>query len=435
MASYNKTVLVQQPDLLQKCLTISLGNNAEMDPIEYYNSNSDSLTKFFRSSISEDFKISKDDFEGLDEGFNIIYYIDTAGNLIAYTKYNENLHYSKADVIIKTNFKIAIENDTTALSDQLIQDTNKVGVERYSYTSGESIKNYKESGMPTFLGTYNTSVESTLRDGSCIFNRDSIVRSGLLEHLDFSSGFFMKDAIQEGFSKYDIAAYKGGIALYAWREKEDCFDVRIVSLSKQNLFGDPILLTKKSLGYVKIPYKDLDVNRILYFAGKYAVLNKTNNQAILFNLETETVDNIDSSKFFIDLYDKTCKVVSLNEGDLGNIFPELNDLEPLSNIFIKKGNWVITKTGKYYGPYFNYTVNDDNIIVVNDRTLLACENNTWKLVRGEEDGFEIDLNNIYQSPLQYFRRNSFYSGKIKTIIAAYKGIIYYMTDNGEIKYL
>lgn len=446
MANYN-TYLTSKPELLKNnCSRIQLIldniSKANSDILQnFIDKNSKVVAESSRTKDSDSntfpaFKITKDKISG--EKFNVIIYFNNSGEILGYTKFNDDIEYSNADIYISTDFKINAGTTESSLSDILIiDDFEKLGTNPYQYTSLEKILKEKEEYK--HISGYTTSLEGTLRDGSCILNRQGIVRYGQLQHLDFSTGFYMVDSLMSGFDNFNLGSYKGGIALYGWRKRDSFIDVRAVSLSKQNLFGHPTLLTRKGSGYIEIPAGKLGVNGVRYCAGRFVALEKiSSNTPLLFNLENESVEDV-GNDFIIDSYDRSCRVTTISES-LCKVYPELNDVDTPQFLYAKYGSCGILKnTGGliYRTPYFEYkpTKSSSTVLIVNEKTILYEGENSWMLKQDGKEDEAIDLEKPYKSSLIYFRRNQVYPGKIKKFIAAYKGLIYYITDDNKINFI
>lgn len=407
-----------------------------------------------REDVSKPFECSLSNVPGDKDtfSFNIVLFLyqekdEVSGSvineiLLAFTKFKSILTYKKNSILsLSTNFSYNSKNDVISyVTNITLDDKKKLGDNLFEYTSLEKINNVETKDF-NYFSNYTSSVEDSIRNGSVIFNGLISSRFGYLNHLDFSTNFVMEDLDRKGFDYYWIATYRDDIALYAWRfNLENNIELRIVSLSRQNLFGQPALLTKKGGGFETINCSEYKPKSIRYCSGKYVVIECKNNQVIVFNIETgKALDDI-TDNFIIDCYDKSAKIVT---NDITVNYPELNDLlnrvEFVGNIYLKCGPWVITKTDSNrlscQSPYLTKIINKGaNYFFINEQSLLVHDTN-WTLYQGEDEYTFEDLTNIYKTELQFFKRNKLCVSGIKDIIASYKGLIYYIDKENKINLL
>jgi hypothetical protein len=456
MENYNFYLVQDRDKLNTECNVIKLLKTDIADEKDIVSSYKKGLLDFSnsitvkRTDTSEPFNISLLKSVTDTYSFNLVlffYYDEDDSNTVflALAKFANVLEYDKnVTISLTTEFSYSTGSNSVIYTTKLTQDDkSRIGTESYNYTSLEEVKKVTISDFSK-LCNYTTSVEDSIKNGSVIFNGLFNSRFGKLNHLDFSTGFKMIDANEKGFDYYFISVYRDDIALYAWRFNSDNnIELRIVSLSRQNLFGQPALFTRKNGGYAILDCKDYKPSSVRYCAGKYLVINCKNNKYIVFNIETNTVvgESSETDNYIIDSYDNTAKIVM---EDLLLNYPEINELQEkvefVGNVYIKCGNWVISKTDSNrlccQSHYLNKTVDTGSkYFLINEQTLLAYKDNTWILYQGEKEYSFTDLSDIYNTDLRYFRRNKLCTSGIVDIIGAYKGIIYYIDKENKINIL
>ncbi len=402
-----------------------------------------------RKDTSEPFNISlKTATETYSFNLVLFFYYDEESSdtvFLALAKFANVLEYDKnVTILLTTKFSYSTGSNSVIYTTKLTQnDKLKIGTESYNYTSLEEVKKVTKDDFAK-LCNYTTSVEDSKKNGSVIFNGLFNSRFGKLNHLDFSTGFQMIDADEKGFDYYFISVYRDDVALYAWRFNSDNnIELRIVSLSRQNLFGQPALLTRKNGGYTILDCKDYNPSSVRYCAGKFLVINCKNNKYIVFNIETNTVvgESSETDNYIIDSYDNTAKIV---KEDLLLNYPEINELQEkiefVGNVYIKCGNWIISKTDSNrlccQSHYINKIVDiGSKYFLINEQNLLVYKDNTWILYQGKKEYSFTDLSDIYNTELRYFKRNKVNMSGIVDIIGAYKGIIYYIDKENKINIL
>lgn len=379
---------------------------------------------------------SEDDFfeitlrNDLSKGvFNsIIYYTSSSPNPVGFTNFFKNQSLiidEKArikSIKLHTSFKInnltpdsnnesliinslvdlrTYMNEDTEISSKLVKNRDR----KESYASVGSVFDYysKTSNLGLNYKRYTSSLTDLISDQSFVLMTDSLClcggKTGNIYKFSLSSGIEL-NTYDVVYTKFFVGKYKEEISLFEWSdEKETRGTFRVISLTRKNRFGLPIVLVEKHRIEENLS-EDLEVEMM---SGDYIIFtNKNTNDQYLYNLTEKSPSLKISSEYGITYNswgdDNRIQYYLKKSPSILEVFPKESTLyteflslpinkELYSSLFFVKrvGSWFIFRStssnqGKEtliyssrYGCIYFDSEEENNIIPVNDKTLLVQE--------------------------------------------------------------
>lgn len=265
-------------------------------------------------------------FNRLDEnnnirytGFDTIIYLDHLDLPIGFTKFNVVKGLISDNLKIKTDFDTVIGRTEASNSDNL----GLLNVE-YSLDNVTEFISLSKKLINDNLNGYSTSKdlnkqlsEVKLKHSFTNNINEVIVDHNKLIALNYgminNEGLFRLDIIKEmtiadGFTNIQLGYYRGEIIAYLWNIKEVSGGVEINyiinSLSRKDLFGNPITYTRKG-SFSTINIYDVNVAnvKINYFSGRYLSVTVGSN-SVVYDIIEEVMVCLDNEypNHVIDLW-------------------------------------------------------------------------------------------------------------------------------------
>ena len=410
----------------------------------------------------------------LDWGFDIIIYLDAAGNAIGYTKFSEPNGKGKTNLDIILNFSVSIDD---SLGSEILIETS---VSSIGKSSEYKIKNYPrvkdlEKAQSPGPSRYTCHLSGEDID---FLGKSSVVGEDLYTVDLLCSKIINPYTKWSEFTSHQVSYYGGDdVVLESWTDTH----YNIVSLLKKDpYFGHPYNYTVAKEGRRPIPKYNGRDTTILYLSGKYAVCDITGTGTTKI-YDTSRDIWLSTSGWAISnplrLDNKIIDLVSsqVPYDQLAEYVPEINNLFlDLSSDIIKLyrvvGNWIImekeaTSSLRSYricGPMIALDVLKSElpfITFLNDSTLLYYDRefnrchiycgkgktfvsprfqlNYQKLgliTEPTETGEKISESNIMGSTLDLFRRRQPHP-ELPKIISGFGGLVFYEDDSNRLYYL
>ena len=404
-----------------ECLNIVLYNKSSIDveKISLYNMNSVynkvlSTGKYVRLSRENTVDVFKYYYDnGVISGFDVILYVSNTDSktVSGYTEFL-NIQGSIRNLSIKLDFSSEISDGIRiTISNSLSQvrgenttiNKNFIGDDLFNFTGSTKIKNEKLDNKLY----YTNSIKSLLKsrgNRQYIFSGNytvlpnfEIINVGLNNDIDI-------DFLGAGlFNKFQVGYYDNDPCAYLLNETSGNY--AIISLTKVNNFGKPIIYTTNSInGYYTFP----EGSTVNYFAGSYASLNHEGTLKLYDIKRKEWCEEI-SEGFLLDQLNPYYGLIKfpklLNYQTLVQYVPDIKnsffDIENYSKsyqikVIGKKGEWYILKQERAESNqnlliYTNLTksvvvseINDNTPIVINNSVLMIDNNDYYSVYR--EDG-------------------------------------------------
>lgn len=351
-------------------------------------------------------KINKVDnyylFDRLDEnnnirytGFDTIIYINHLGIPIGYTKFNTIKGLIPEKLKITTDFlsnsnvwsDVSEENIDIEFSlnniTEYISLTRKLLIdEPYGFTTAKDIRD----GL-TQINLYNrytnntdeliTNPEKAIRLNYGLLNNEGFYRLNLVTNMVIPQDFYN---IQFGY-------YKGEVVCYLWRinnESELKLDYKIISLSRKDVFGNPIQYTNRdSFNTLNVGKR---IEKVNYFSGRYVSI-KIKDQT-----DSEVWNIIENSKVILDNDYKNHVINLWGTGqimELPNVLSKKNITEfipEVRNLFINIKNYRQSiHLVKTIGEWFVFRETRTNVSKINNisKSFLVYTNMTKTVMVSE----------------------------------------------------
>lgn len=420
--------------------------------------------------ILED-EFGKFPYDGTTEkisGFNVIIYIGRLGKPIGYTEFfgTQGKDSSVLNLIFNfslTPIKISVEivNSLSQLyqTKDIIPSNNQIGDKPLEYLQKKDFKTEITDLSSQVVPEYVPSQDAIKN------NEEGIVLSRGFVNKDC----FIRNSIRFGirinqyntvFNRYQVFYYKGDIAIIEWGDE---LNYNILSLTKTNVFDNPISYTPSQVGYLTIPDKSSidkaskivkvfgEIGEILLSTGKIDYYDMIQRKWLDLSGVNKVIRNRSDVK---EIRRKFLKGV-INLSTITTNFPELINTRykytGSDEVIDWIGDWIVFKKTEeklvYSSQTFTLTINQgEEVEVVNNNLLLLKKNSgEYFLISDfnkdldsdsiEGDSFkEGDL--IVRSSLNRFRKSYLESidQKIPKIDCSFLGLLFYV-ENDILKYL
>lgn len=329
-------------------------------------------------------------------GFNIIIYLNHAGDPIGFTEFinpqgvDNNI---KLDLIFNTEMNslniISTVSSSLYSARKTSKDKKRLYTEHRDSGSGFARPKDCRDTLSSFKGrnVFDSNLENLVYSGeikACLAGNKVIVSDGRGELSARSLGIRRNIDLNSEveFEDYDFSQYFGDIVMIGTRKQEGRIDYGIRSVTKKNRFGKEIVYTKSPLGYFSLPE---ETESVLYFSGHYSICRLRSGEIKAWNIQSQGWEI--GEKYPVVLGNK---LVYVSQGSLTSIIDNIpgvqdtygfKDLSSLLDFKLYRvhDSWTVfthrlgdREVKTYFGPFGTVTLDiSDKVFVLNNLSLIV----------------------------------------------------------------